>query len=86
MCTEASSNRPHPEAVPTRPKRVVIIGPVPLCRHRRNRGALQIIFCSRKPRLDNVHRSMAGVYFGTAVMWLWAGITVGNKGLLADTA
>jgi hypothetical protein len=28
------------------------------------------------PRLDNVHRFMAGVYFSTGVIALWAGITV----------
>ena len=34
------------------------------------------------PRLDNVHRFMAGVYFGTAVICLWAGITVRQQGVL----
>lgn len=28
------------------------------------------------PRLDNVHRFMAGVYLGTGTICLWAGITV----------
>ena len=28
------------------------------------------------PRLDNVHRFMAGVYFSMGVISLWAGITV----------
>ena len=28
------------------------------------------------PRLDNVHRFMAGVYFSTGVISLWAGITI----------
>ncbi|NMM11128.1 MAG: DUF4345 domain-containing protein [Polaromonas sp.] len=28
------------------------------------------------PRLDNVHRFMAGVYLSTGVIALWAGITV----------
>jgi len=28
------------------------------------------------PRLDNVHRFMAGVYLGTGIVCLWAGITV----------
>ena len=28
------------------------------------------------PRLDNVHRFMAGVYFSTGLISLWAAITV----------
>lgn len=28
------------------------------------------------PRLDNVHRFMAGVYFSMGVIGLWAGVTV----------
>jgi hypothetical protein len=34
------------------------------------------------PRLDNVHRFMAGVYFGTGLIALWAGITVRQQGTL----
>lgn len=34
------------------------------------------------PRLDNVHRFMAGVYFSTGVICLWAGITVRQQGFL----
>ena len=34
------------------------------------------------PRLDNVHRFMAGVYFGTGLICLWAGITVRQQGAL----
>ena len=34
------------------------------------------------PRLDNVHRFMAGIYLGTAVICLWAGITVKRQGVL----
>lgn len=34
------------------------------------------------PRLDNVHRFMAGVYLGTGLICLWAGLTVRDQGLL----
>lgn len=34
------------------------------------------------PRLDNVHRFMAGVYLGTGIVCLWAGITVRQQGTL----
>src|SRR5215467_11760671 len=34
------------------------------------------------PRLDNVHRFLAGIYLGTAVICLWAGITVQRQGVL----
>ncbi len=34
------------------------------------------------PRLDNVHRFMAGVYFGTGLICLWAAITVREQGTL----
>ncbi|MDB5821042.1 MAG: hypothetical protein JWQ11_4682 [Rhizobacter sp.] len=34
------------------------------------------------PRLDNVHRFMAGVYFSTGVICLWAGVTVRQQGFL----
>ena len=34
------------------------------------------------PRLDNIHRFMAGIYLGTAVICLWAGITVRQQGTL----
>ena len=34
------------------------------------------------PRLDNVHRFMAGVYLSTGVLNLWAGITVRSQGKL----
>jgi hypothetical protein len=34
------------------------------------------------PRLDNVHRFMAGIYFGSALIALWAGITVRQQGTL----
>jgi Domain of unknown function (DUF4345) len=34
------------------------------------------------PRLDNVHRFMAGIYFGSALISLWAGITIRQQGTL----
>jgi hypothetical protein len=34
------------------------------------------------PRLDNVHRFMAGVYLSTGVIALWAGITVREQDTL----
>ncbi len=34
------------------------------------------------PRLDNVHRFMAGVYLSTGLISLWAAITVRQQGFL----
>ena len=34
------------------------------------------------PRLDNFHRFMAGVYFSTGVINLWAAITIRRQGTL----
>ena len=34
------------------------------------------------PRLDNVHRFMAGVYLGTGIICLWAAITIRQQGTL----
>lgn len=34
------------------------------------------------PRLDNVHRFMAGVYFSTGLISLWTGITIQQQGVL----
>jgi hypothetical protein len=34
------------------------------------------------PRLDNVHRFMAGVYLGTGIICLWAGMTIRQQGTL----
>lgn len=34
------------------------------------------------PRLDNVHRFMAGVYLSTGVISLWAGVTIRQQGTL----
>ena len=41
-------------------------------------GALQIYLGQPEttPRLDNVHRFLAGIYFGCGLICLWAGITV----------
>jgi uncharacterized protein DUF4345 len=36
------------------------------------------------PRLDNVHRFMAGVYLSTGIISGWAAITVGRQGTLVD--
>ncbi|MEP7120427.1 MAG: DUF4345 family protein [Byssovorax sp.] len=47
-------------------------------------GALQMYVGQPKtePRLDNVHRFMAGVYFSTGVINLWAAITIRQQGTL----
>jgi hypothetical protein len=34
------------------------------------------------PRLDNVHRFMAGVYLATGLICLWAGLTICAQGFL----
>ncbi len=34
------------------------------------------------PRLDNVHRFMAGVYLSTGIICLWAALTVRQQGFL----
>jgi len=34
------------------------------------------------PRLDNVHRFMAGIYLSTGVICLWAALTVRQQGTL----
>ncbi len=34
------------------------------------------------PRLDNVHRFMAGVYLGTGLICLWAALTIREQGFL----
>jgi hypothetical protein len=49
-------------------------------------GALQFVLGQpdTSPRLDNVHRFMAGVYFSTGVICLWAGFTVRAQGTLVD--
>src|SRR5262245_65620313 len=47
-------------------------------------GALQMYLGQPEttPRLDNVHRFLAGVYLGTALICLWEGITVRQQGTL----
>ena len=47
-------------------------------------GALQMYLGEPDtlPRLDNVHRFMAGVYFSTGFINLWAAITIRHQGTL----
>ena len=47
-------------------------------------GALQMYLGEPQvsPRLDNVHRFMAGVYLSTGLISLWAGITIRQQGTL----
>src|SRR3954466_1685565 len=47
-------------------------------------GALQFVLGQpdTSPRLDNVHRFMAGVYFSTGVINLWAAATIRQQGTL----
>jgi hypothetical protein len=47
-------------------------------------GALQMFLGQpdTSPRLDNVHRFMAGVYFSTGLISLWAAITIREQGFL----
>ena len=47
-------------------------------------GALQMYLGQpdSAPRLDNVHRFMAGVYFSTGLINLWAAITIRRQGTL----
>jgi hypothetical protein len=47
-------------------------------------GALQMSLGEPEtlPRLDNVHRFMAGVYLGTGFINLWAAITIRQQGTL----
>ena len=47
-------------------------------------GALQFLVGQpdTAPRLDNVHRFMAGVYFSTGLINLWAAITIRQQGTL----
>jgi hypothetical protein len=47
-------------------------------------GALQFYLGQpdTSPRLDNVHRFMAGVYFSTGLICLWAAITIRQQGFL----
>jgi hypothetical protein len=47
-------------------------------------GALQMFLGQPDtlPRLDNVHRFMAGVYFSTGLINLWAAVTIRRQGTL----
>lgn len=47
-------------------------------------GALQFFLGQpgTTARLDNVHRFMAGVYFSTGLICLWAGLTIREQGFL----
>ena len=47
-------------------------------------GALQIYLGQPEtaPRLDNVHRFMAGIYFGCGLICLWAAFTIRNQNTL----
>jgi hypothetical protein len=47
-------------------------------------GVLQMVLGQpdTSPRLDNVHRFMAGVYFSTGLINLWAGVTIRQQGTL----
>lgn len=47
-------------------------------------GALQMYLGQPEttPRLDNVHRFLAGVYFGCGLIALWAALTVRQQGTL----
>ena len=47
-------------------------------------GALQMYLGQpdTTPRLDNVHRFMAGVYFSTGIINLWAAVTIRQQGTL----
>ena len=47
-------------------------------------GTLQMVLGEPQtsPRLDNVHRFMAGVYFATGLINLWAAVTIRKQGTL----
>jgi len=47
-------------------------------------GTLQMVLGQpdTSPRLDNVHRFMAGVYLSTGLISLWAALTVRQQGML----
>lgn len=71
--------------VPLRPsQRVVQIGLFLVAAIALAGGALQLFLGQpdTTPRLDNVHRFMAGVYFGSGLIAGWAGATVRQQGTL----
>ena len=47
-------------------------------------GSLQMVLGQPEtsPRLDNVHRFMAGVYLSTGLICLWAGLTIRRQDVL----
>lgn len=47
-------------------------------------GPLQMVLGQpdTAPRLDNVHRFLAGVYLGSGIIALWAAITIRQQGML----
>lgn len=47
-------------------------------------GTVQLVLGQPEtsPRLDNVHRFMAGVYLSTGFISLWAAITIRQQGML----
>ena len=47
-------------------------------------GSLQMYLGQPKtePRLDNVHRFMAGVYLSTGIICVWAAFTIRQQGVL----
>lgn len=47
-------------------------------------GAVQMFLGQpdTSPRLDNVHRFMAGVYFSTGLIALWTAVTIRQQGFL----
>ncbi len=47
-------------------------------------GSLQMYLGqpTTSPQLDNVHRFMAGVYLGTGLICLWAGLTIRRQDVL----
>ena len=49
-------------------------------------GALQFVLGQpdTSPLLDNVHRFMAGVYFSTGLIALWAAVTIRRQEFLID--
>ena len=50
-------------------------------------GSVQLVLGQpdTSPRLDNVHRFMAGVYLSTGLICLWAGLTVRQQDFCANT-
>ena len=47
-------------------------------------GSLQMVLGQpdTAPRLDNVHRFMAGIYLSTGIICVWAAITIRQQGTL----